>query len=127
MPERLKKGSFVMPTVLGECSHTMTVAREEIFGPVAVMIRYSDKDDIVALANDSAYGLCAHVWTGDLKTGLKLVDELQVGSVFINCQMLTDLQPWGTSVKESGIGKEGAVVGMLEFTDLKMVCINYNI
>lgn len=124
-PEMLKDGFFVMPTVLGGCTHDMAAAREEIFGPVAVMIRYSDRDDIAALANDSDYGLCAHVWTSDLKKGLWMVDALHVGSVFVNCQMLTNQQPWGSGVKESGIGKEGAVVGMQEFTNLKLVCINY--
>jgi acyl-CoA reductase-like NAD-dependent aldehyde dehydrogenase len=126
-PEELQKGFFVMPTVLGECRHEMVVAREEIFGPVAVMIRYGDGDDIAALCNASDYGLCAHIWTGDLKTGLRMVERLHVGAVFVNCQMLGNMQPWGTSVKESGIGKEGAIVGMLEFTDLKLVCVDYSL
>jgi acyl-CoA reductase-like NAD-dependent aldehyde dehydrogenase len=118
-------GFFVEPTVLSNCTHTMRAAREEIFGPVAVLIKFSDADDIISLANDSNYGLCAHVWTRDVSRGLKLVDKLHVGAVFINCQMLTDEQPWGTSIRESGIGKEGGVYGMEEFTDRKLVCVNY--
>ncbi|MDR3209513.1 MAG: aldehyde dehydrogenase family protein [Oscillospiraceae bacterium] len=121
----VEPGFFVTPTVLADCTHDMTAAREEIFGPVAVIIKFSDKDDIVALANDSRYGLCAHVWTRDIARGMKLVGKLHVGAVFINCQMLTNEQPWGTSVKESGIGKEGGMYGLLEFTDQKLVCINY--
>ena len=123
--EGSETGFFISPTVLTGCTHTMTAAKEEIFGPVAVLIKFDDKDDIVALANDSNYGLCAHVWTRDISKGMKLIDKLHVGAVFINCQMLTDEQPWGTSIRESGIGKEGGVYGMGEFTDQKLVCINY--
>jgi acyl-CoA reductase-like NAD-dependent aldehyde dehydrogenase len=119
-------GFFVEPTVLADCRHDMAAAREEIFGPVAVLIPFTDEDDVVALANDSRYGLCAHVWTGDVGAGMKLIGKLHVGAVFINCQMLTNEQPWGTSIKESGIGKEGGVYGLLEFTDQKLVCVNYN-
>jgi acyl-CoA reductase-like NAD-dependent aldehyde dehydrogenase len=120
-----EKGFFITPTVLADCRHDMTAARDEIFGPVAVIIKYSDADDLVSLANDSRYGLCAHVWTRDIARGLALADELQAGAVFVNCQMLANEQPWGTSVKESGIGKEGGMYGMLEFTDQKLVCIHY--
>lgn len=122
-----KKGYFVMPTIISDVKHDMTIAREEVFGPVAVILKYSDKDDIVALANDSPYGLCAHIWSNDIKNGLRLVDDLRVGSVFINCQTLTNEQSWGTSVKESGLGKEGGLVGLAEFTELKMVSIDYMI
>ncbi len=123
--EGSERGFFIAPTVLTNCTHAMAAAREEIFGPVAVLIKYTDTDDIVAMANDSNYGLCAHVWTRDISKGMKLIGKLHVGAVFINCQMLTDEQPWGTSIRESGIGKEGGVFGMAEFTDQKLVCINY--
>jgi acyl-CoA reductase-like NAD-dependent aldehyde dehydrogenase len=122
-----KKGCFVMPTIISDCTHDMTIAREEVFGPVAVVIKYTDKDDILALANDSPYGLCAHLWSSDIKNCLRMVNDLRVGSVFINCQTLTNEQSWGTSVKESGLGKEGGLLGLSEFTELKMVTIDYNI
>lgn len=121
----MEKGCFVPPTILTNCTHDMTPAREEIFGPVAVLIKYNDNDDLVALANDSPYGLCAHVWTEDLSKGMQLIDQLHVGAVFVNCQMLQENQPWGTSVKESGLGKEGGIWGLLEFTDQKLVCVKY--
>ena len=120
-----EKGSFVMPTILTDCRHDMTAVQKEIFGPVATIIKYSDEDDIRFLANDSPYGLCAHVWTGDIGKGMDLINDLNVGAVYINCQMLNENQPWGTSVKESGLGKEGAITGLLEFTDQKLVCIKY--
>jgi acyl-CoA reductase-like NAD-dependent aldehyde dehydrogenase len=118
-------GFFVEPTVIAGCTHDMKIAREEVFGPVAVIIKYTDKDNLVEWANDSNYGLCAHVWTKDVGKGMKLIDQLQAGAVFINTQMLTNEQPWGTSVKQSGIGKEGGMYGLLEFTDQKLVCIRY--
>ncbi|MDR2133361.1 MAG: aldehyde dehydrogenase family protein [Clostridiales Family XIII bacterium] len=120
-----EKGFFIAPTVLADCRHDMKAARDEIFGPVAVIIKYKEGDDVISLANDSRYGLCAHVWTRDIARGLKLVDRLHVGAVFVNCQMLSNEQPWGTSVKESGIGKEGGLYGMLEFTDQKLICVHY--
>ena len=122
-----KGGSFVMPTIVSDVTHDMTIAREEVFGPVAVVIKYTDEDDIVALANDSEYGLCAHLWTNDIKKALRMGDDLRVGSVFINTQTLTDEQSWGTSTKESGLGKEGGLLGMQEFTDMKMVTVDFNI
>lgn len=122
-----EKGSFVMPTIVSDVTHNMKIAREEVFGPVAVIIKYTDADDILTLANDSPYGLCAHLWTGDIRKGLALAENLRCGSVFINCQTLTNEQAWGTSVKESGLGKEGGLLGMQEFTELKMVCLDYSV
>lgn len=121
------KGFFVMPTIVSDVTHNMTIAREEVFGPVAVMLQYTDDDDILAMANDSPFGLCAHLWSADIKNLLKLSEELQVGSVFINCQTLTNEQSWGTSVKESGLGKEGGLLGLAEFTEMKMVTIDWTI
>jgi acyl-CoA reductase-like NAD-dependent aldehyde dehydrogenase len=123
-----ERGFFVAPTVLADCRSDSAAVQEEIFGPVAVIVKWSapqSVDDIVKLANDSRYGLCAHVWTRNVAQGMKLIGKLHVGAVFINCQMLTNEQPWGTSIKESGIGKEGGIFGMLEFTDQKLVCVNY--
>ncbi|NLL52722.1 MAG: aldehyde dehydrogenase [Peptococcaceae bacterium] len=120
-----RKGFFVMPTIISDVKHNMTIAKEEVFGPVAVVLKYNDKDDIIALANDSPFGLCAHLWSKDIKKGLNLADKLQVGSVFINCQTLTNEQSWGTSVKESGLGKEGGLLGLEEFTELKMITAKY--
>jgi acyl-CoA reductase-like NAD-dependent aldehyde dehydrogenase len=122
-----KNGYFVMPTIVSDVRHEMTIAKEEVFGPVAVIIRYTDSDDILALANDSPYGLCAHLWSSDIRKLLALSENLRVGNIFINCQTLTNEQSWGTSVKESGLGKEGGLLGLSEFTEFKMVTIDWTI
>ena len=93
--------------------------------PVAAVIKWRDGDDLVKLANDSPYGLCAHVWTRNLALALQLADALDVGNVFINCQTLSEEQSWGTNVKASGLGREGGVEGLKEFTDLKEITIDY--
>lgn len=119
----LNKGYFVLPTVFADVTETMTIAREEIFGPVACIMKFSSKDDVVALANNSIYGLCAGVFTKDVQKGLRFANDLRVGSVFINTHMLTPEMPWGGGVKQSGIGKEGSIVGLEEFTELKLICL----
>lgn len=123
-PEQ-EKGSYVMPTIVSDCRHDMTIAKEEVFGPVAAVIPWKDGDDLIGMANDSPYGLCAHVWTKDIALGLRLADELQVGNVFINCQTLSEEQSWGTNVKASGLGREGGLEGLKEFTDLKEITVEY--
>lgn len=120
-----EKGFFVMPTIITDVTHDMKIAREEVFGPVAVILKVTDQDDLVALGNDSPYGLCVHIWTEDIKNGLRMVDDLRAGAIFINCQTLTNEQSWGTSVKESGLGKEGGLLGLAEFTELKMVTVDF--
>ncbi len=120
----LDRGYYVMPTVMTDVTQNMTIAREEIFGPVACIMKFSSQDDIISLANDNIYGLAAVIWTKNMARASKLVNELRVGSVFVNTHMLTPEMPWGGGVKESGIGKEGSIVGMHEFTELKLVCWN---
>ena len=119
----LNKGFFVLPTVFTGVTQQMKIAREEIFGPVACIMKFSDADDVVALANDNDYGLCAGVFTRDVPKAFRMGNELNVGSFFINTHMLTPEMPWGGGVKQSGLGKEGSVVGLEEFTELKLICL----
>ena len=122
----LNKGNFFMPTVVADVTHSMEIAREEIFGPVACILKFSSDEDIIAMANDTSYGLCAGVWTKDMAKGMRMIDELRVDSVYLNMPrtIATEL-PWGGNVKESGVGKDGAMCGLEELTDLKLVCIGY--
>jgi acyl-CoA reductase-like NAD-dependent aldehyde dehydrogenase len=123
--EALKKGFYVMPTILTGVTQKMRVAREEIFGPVSIIMQpFSSEEEVIELANDSAYGLCATVWTKDMTKGLRFVNRLHCGTVNINTQVLTNDLPWG-GFKESGIGKEGGELGILDYTQQKLVCLKY--
>ena len=120
----LNKGYYLMPTVVVDVTHDMTIAREEIFGPAACILKFSSEEEAIALANDSTYGLCAGVWTKDAEKSVGFVNRLRVDSVFVNMpRMMAPEFPWGGNVKESGVGKDGSMCGLEEFTDLKLVCI----
>jgi acyl-CoA reductase-like NAD-dependent aldehyde dehydrogenase len=121
----MNKGFFVMPTVLADVTQNMVVASEEIFGPVSIiMTPFKSDDEVIELANDNRYGLCSTVWTKDMSRALKFVDRLHSGTVNVNTQVLTDDLPWG-GFKESGIGKEGGLAGMKDYTQLKLVCLKH--
>jgi acyl-CoA reductase-like NAD-dependent aldehyde dehydrogenase len=121
----LDKGFFVMPTVFADCTPNMTITREEVFGPVVGIHKFSTDEKVLEEANNTAFGLCASVWTKDYARGLKLVNELQAGSVWINQHMnLVPETPWG-GFKESGLMKEGGVIGGEGYTQLKYVCIKH--
>ncbi len=118
------KGYFLEPTVIVDVTHNMTVAREEIFGPAAPILKYSSEEEVIKLANDSEYGLCGVVWSKDVARALKIANDMKVDSTYINmCRTLASELPWGGNVKESGVGKDGSICGLDEFTDLKLVCV----
>ncbi|MCM2251825.1 MAG: aldehyde dehydrogenase family protein, partial [Ramlibacter sp.] len=119
-----QNGFFLEPTVMTGVRHEMEVAREEIFGPVACVLKFDDEREVIELANDSVYGLCAGVFSRDVSKALRMASELRVGSVFVNSHMLAPEMPWGGGVKQSGLGKEGSIAGMEEFTELKLVCVD---
>ncbi len=119
------KGYYLRPTVFTDLTPDMTIAREEVFGPVVGFFRFSDDEKVLEAANDSVFGLCASVWTKDYARGLKFVNELQAGSVWINQHMnLVAETPWG-GFKESGLMKEGGVIGPEGYAQLKYVCIRH--
>ncbi len=119
----MNRGFYVMPTILTDVTQNMRVAREEIFGPVSIIMKpFSSEEEVVALANDNTYGLCVTVWTRDTARGIRLSNLLHAGTVNVNIQVLTNDIPWG-GYRESGIGKEGGEAGMLDYTQQKMVCV----
>lgn len=119
----LNKGYFVMPTVFGDVRQDMTIARDEIFGPVACFLKFTSDDEVVGLANDNTYGLCASVWTKNAARGLGLANAIQAGFVWINDHLILSIeQPWG-GVKQSGFGKENSTLGLEEYTQLKAISI----
>ncbi len=122
----LNRGYYILPTVFINVTQNMTIAREEIFGPVACFLKFSSEDEVLELANDNAYGLAASVWTRDTSKGFKFANALQAGTVWVNGH--TDAGgnlPWG-GFKESGFGKEGSRLGLEEYTQVKVINININ-
>ena len=116
-------GTFYEPTVLTNVSPNMTLAREETFGPVAPLFRVENDEEAVRLANDTEFGLAAYVYTRDLARSWRVTEALEYGIVGLNTGLIsTEVAPFG-GVKESGIGREGSRYGILEFTEIKYVCV----
>lgn len=112
-------GSFFEPTLIEGASDDMMIAREEIFGPVAVLYSFESEEEAVARANDTDFGLASYIYTQDLAQAWRVSDSLAYGMVALNEPMLaTDLAPFG-GIKTSGIGREGGKYGLLEYTDIK--------
>ncbi len=101
------KGYFVRPTLFTQATNDMRIAQEEIFGPVLTSIPFSTEDDALRMANDTAYGLTAYVWTNDLTRALRFTDKLEAGMIWVNSENVRHLPtPFG-GVKASGIGRDG--------------------
>ena len=114
-------GFFVEPTVLADVTNDMKVAREEIFGPVLSVIRYSDKEQAIEIANDNVYGLSAGIWTTDLVTAQEMAHELKAGSIWINdWHMMRTDAPFG-GYKQSGYGREFGKYSIDSYVETKTV------
>jgi succinate-semialdehyde dehydrogenase/glutarate-semialdehyde dehydrogenase len=112
-------GSFFQPTVLGEATETMLIAQEETFGPVAACFRFDSENEVIARANDTPYGLAAYLYTRDLARAFRVARQLESGMVGVNEGILsTEVAPFG-GVKESGLGREGADIGLEEYLETK--------
>ena len=120
VPSGYDKGWWFSPTLIADVNNQMKIAREEIFGPVAVAIPYKDIEDAVNIANDSPFGLAASIYTQDDDLGMDIASRMQSGTVAINMAGISFFQPFG-GYKKSGWGKECGIEGILEFTQLKQV------
>lgn len=119
-PEGLECGYFVRPTVFGDVRNDMTIAREEIFGPVLSIIPYRDDDDAIAIANDTPYGLHAYVFGADLARANRVAAEIQAGRVFVNGLYDAPEAPFG-GFKQSGLGREFGVFGLDTYLEPKAI------
>jgi aldehyde dehydrogenase (NAD+) len=119
-PDGLTKGYFVKPTVFSDVRNDMTIAREEIFGPVLSIIPYEDEDDAVRIANDTPYGLSGYVTSDDLERARRVAKGIRAGNVHINGARL-DFGGCFGGYKQSGNGREWSVAGLEEFLELKAV------
>jgi len=117
-------GSYVNPTLFTGVDNRMTIAQEEIFGPVAAAIEVDGIADALAIANDSIYGLAASVWTRDLTVAHKTVRDLEAGVIWVNCFDHGDMtQPFG-GYKQSGQGRDKCVESLISYTQTKSAWIN---
>jgi len=117
-PAGLDKGYFVKPTVFSDVRNDMTIAREEIFGPVLCIIPYDDDDDAVRIANDSDYGLAGNVWSGDKQHAIRVARAMRTGQIGINGNSFDPNAPFG-GYKQSGNGREFGTFGLEEFLEVK--------
>ncbi len=115
-PEGLDRGYFVKPTVFGDVRNDMTIAREEIFGPVLVVMRYSTESEAIELANDSDYGLSGCVYAGTIEHAVEVASKLRTGQVHLNGASADFTAPFG-GYKRSGNGREWGVAGLEEFLE----------
>jgi succinate-semialdehyde dehydrogenase/glutarate-semialdehyde dehydrogenase len=123
VPDR--RGYYYQPTVLDHVPATAGILNTEIFGPVAPIVRFSEESDAIHWANDTEFGLVSYVYTRDLARGLRVSEALESGMVGLNRGLVSDpAAPFG-GVKQSGIGREGAHEGLLEFTETKYIATNW--
>lgn len=115
-------GTFIEPTVLTGVRPNMAVVREEIFGPVVVASPFRDSDEIVALANDTHYGLAASVWTQDLSSAHRMAAQIRAGTVWINCHSMFDATLPIGGMKQSGWGRESGHQAVQNYLETKTVC-----
>jgi succinate-semialdehyde dehydrogenase/glutarate-semialdehyde dehydrogenase len=116
-------GRFFEPTILTNVTPAMAIAREETFGPVAPLFRFSTEGDAIALANDTEFGLAAYFFGRDVGRIFRVAEALEYGIVGVNTGIIsTEVAPFG-GVKESGLGREGSKYGIEEFCEIKYICL----
>jgi 5-carboxymethyl-2-hydroxymuconic-semialdehyde dehydrogenase len=124
LPDRVRAGNFVQPTVFADVENGMRIAQEEIFGPAVCLIPFKDEAEGLRLANDVRYGLAAYIWTQDIGKAHRVARGIESGMVFINSQNVRDLrQPFG-GVKDSGVAREGGEYSFETFCEVKNVCVS---
>jgi betaine-aldehyde dehydrogenase len=123
-PEGLDGGNYVQPTVFADVDNSMTIAQEEIFGPVLSIIPYTDEDDAVRIANDSVYGLAGSVWTTNYDKAIDIASRIRTGTYAVNMYAFDPGAPFG-GYKNSGIGRENGPEGIDEYVEHKSVLLPF--
>ena len=119
-PEGLAQGFYVRPTIFAGVRNDMTIAREEIFGPVLSILPYGDEAEAIRIANDTPYGLAAYVWAADPALARRVAGQIRAGMVHINGADMPLNAPFG-GFKQSGNGREWGEFGLADFLELKVV------
>ena len=119
------KGHFYPPTLLTNCRQDMEIVQEEIFGPVLPVLKYSDVDEALALANDHQFGLASVIYTENYRTAMKVANNIEAGEIYINRTPADPYQGYHAGWKRSGLGGDDGKHGMLEFTQTRLVVLNY--
>ncbi|GGB08565.1 NAD/NADP-dependent betaine aldehyde dehydrogenase [Brucella endophytica] len=119
----LEKGFFIEPTIFTDVTDEMTIAREEIFGPVMSILDFDDEDEVIARANDTEFGLAAGVFTADIARGHRAISQIKAGTCWINAYNLTPVEvPFG-GYKQSGIGRENGIAALEHYSQIKTVYV----
>ncbi|KAH0828790.1 aldehyde dehydrogenase domain-containing protein [Lanmaoa asiatica] len=121
------EGYFIQPTIFTECQPQMKIVQEEIFGPVACVLKFRTEEEVIEQANNTTYGLAASVFTKDIDRGFRVAHALEVGNMWINCSNQAEIQmPFG-GYKQSGIGRELGEYALENYTNVKAVHVNLGI
>jgi aldehyde dehydrogenase (NAD+) len=119
-PAGFNRGYFVRPTVFADVTPSMTIAREEIFGPVLAMMTYETEDEAVAIANDTKYGLAGYVQGGDIERVRSVAAKIRAGRIYLNGAPPDRSVPFG-GYQQSGNGREHGIIGLEEYLEVKAV------
>ena len=117
-------GTFFEPTIVTGATTDMKFSTEETFGPLAPLFKFEDEDEVIAMANDTIYGLASYFYAKDLSRVYKVAEALEYGIVGVNTGIIsTEVAPFG-GVKQSGLGREGSHHGLEEFLEMKYICMS---
>ena len=122
-PAHLPRGWYVEPTLLTDVRNDMTVAQEEIFGPVTVLIPYHDEEEAIRIANDTSFGLAGTVFTADVMHGFEIARRIRTGTFSVNTYVCDLNSPFGSN-KQSGLGREDGVAGLMEYLQPKTISVD---
>lgn len=123
MGAELNDGAWIEPTIWTGLADDARVIREEVFGPCCHIRPFDTEEEVIALANDTNYGLAAAIWTENSSRAVRVAEQMEVGLVWVNSWFLRDLRTAFGGTKQSGIGREGGIHSLDFYTEIKNICI----